>query len=114
MVHISTKAETLSDMLPPQDELEADLARLAELQTLRAENEHLKQEIRELTDLYTTYRGVFHDGVQVADVIAALRRQLAESRAETEQLQAAIELTWRPEVKALRARIEALARDNCG
>jgi FtsZ-binding cell division protein ZapB len=32
-------------MLPPQDELEADLARLAEIQELRAENENLKQAI---------------------------------------------------------------------
>jgi hypothetical protein len=38
----SAKPEALSDMLPPQDELEADLARLAEIQELRAENERLK------------------------------------------------------------------------
>jgi FtsZ-binding cell division protein ZapB len=38
-----TKPETLSDMLPPQEELEADLARLAEIQELRAENRLLQR-----------------------------------------------------------------------
>jgi hypothetical protein len=33
----STKPEALSDMLPPQDELEADLARLAALPTPRSD-----------------------------------------------------------------------------
>ncbi len=41
MTVMNTKMETLSDMLPPEDELEADLARLAELQELRAEVERL-------------------------------------------------------------------------
>lgn len=42
---MNTKIETLSDMLPPEDELEADLARLAELQELRAEVERLDNNI---------------------------------------------------------------------
>jgi len=42
----STKPEALSDMLPPQDELEADLARLAEIQELRVEIERLRAALK--------------------------------------------------------------------
>jgi hypothetical protein len=68
------------------------------IDALHADIEHLKAELGEVTDLYTTYRGLVHDGVQVADVIKSLRGQLAalciSERAWTDQntrLRAAVE-----------------------
>jgi regulator of replication initiation timing len=61
-----------------------------ENQRLRAENEALRESNGELNDLYTTYRGLVQDGAQVADVIKAVRAQLAECRAENQWLRAAL------------------------
>ncbi len=50
------------------------------IDALHADIDHLKAELGEVTDLYTTYRGLVHDGVQVADVIKSVRGQLAALR----------------------------------
>ncbi len=90
----STDEEIIDILLPVEDlrrenaDLRADNERLKGVEVylteavdaLHSDIEHLKAELGEVTDLYTTYRGLVHDGVQVADVIKSLRGQLAALR----------------------------------
>lgn len=58
----------------------------SECDELRAEVEHLKSELGEATDLYTTYRGLVVDGMDITTLIMALRKQIAERNADVERL----------------------------
>jgi len=57
---------------------------MTELDVLKAENAHLKSEMGELTDLYTTYRGLVVDGQDITTLIETLRKKANDAQAKNE------------------------------